>query len=97
MNGHVLNKLSPDTQREDCAPQTTQHYCKAQISFSSPSQSPPASHPPPFPLVSLDERQGLPQTEISPVISTEAHSRWGKKYKGYNNMKGRKEASIYVW
>ncbi len=39
---------------------------------------------PPFPVLPLDERQALPQTEISPVIFTEAHSRWGKKCNGYN-------------
>lgn len=85
MNGPVLNKLSPDTQRKECAPQTTQQYCKAWISF-------PLLLSFPFPVflfLPLDERQALPQTEISPVISTEAHSRWGRRQE-------REDRGIYV-
>lgn len=90
MNGPVLNKLSPDTQREECHKQHSS-TAKHDIFFSSLSQS--------FlpPLLPLDIRQALPQTEISPVISKEAHSRWGKKRNGYNKMKGRKDAGIYVF
>lgn len=77
MNGPVLNKLSPDTQRK--VPQTTQRHCKARISvfphllsFSSPS-TPPIRPPLPPP----EERGGaLPRTESSPVISRGAPGGW---------------------
>lgn len=50
---------------------------------------------PPFPLLPLDERQALPQTEISPVIFTEAHSRWGKNVTDIIKWKrGRIQASL---
>lgn len=65
------------------------------LSVFSPIPNPP--HHPPFPLLPVDERQALPQTEISPVISTEAHSRWGKNVTDIIKLKGgRIQASMFA-
>lgn len=94
MNGPVLYKLSPDTQRIEWHKQHS-NTAKQESLFSLIFSVFPPLKPPITSSIPPDERQALPQTESSPVISTGALSGWEKC--DWYKMKGRLETSVSVF